>query len=236
MEKLLNELVERLKKAYGDRLISVVLYGSAADGDYHRKFSDLNVLSILNEVTPDELAGAESIFRWWRGHGNPSPLLLSEAEAASSSHAFPIEFRDIQRSHRVLYGKEVVAGAAADCSFYRVQVGHELRARLLRLRQKAAGIFSDNDLLRRLLADSVSTFCVLFRHALALLGEEPPPSKREVMLRVQERFGVDPQPFQTLLDLREQRIKPPEVDPANLLEAYLRGISAVVEAVERLET
>ena len=57
-----------------------------------------------------------------------------------------------------------------DDSFYRAQVEHDLRAKLLRLRQKAAGMLSDEDLLRRLLADSLSTFCVLFRHALHLSG------------------------------------------------------------------
>ena len=54
---------------------------------------------------------------------------------------------------------------------------HELRAKLLRVRQKAGGMLSDPDLLRRLLLDSVSTFCVLFRHAVWLAGGDAPSSK-----------------------------------------------------------
>ncbi len=64
----------------------------------------------------------------------------------------------------------MISSLVVDDSFYRAQVEHDLRAKLLRLRQKASGMMSDADLLRRLLLDSVSTFCVLFRHALLLHG------------------------------------------------------------------
>ena len=39
--------------------------------------------------------------------------------------------------------------------------------------RRRADVLSENDLLLRLMADSVSTFCVLFRHALRLGGEQP---------------------------------------------------------------
>ena len=45
----------------------------------------------------------------------------------------------------------MISALVIDDSFYRAQVEHELRAKLLRLRQKAAGMLSDQDLLRRLL-------------------------------------------------------------------------------------
>ncbi len=82
MDKLLTQLIGKLQKAYGERLVSVVLYGSAAAGDHHADFSDINVLCILSEISPRELAAGEGIFRWWREQGSPSPLLLTENEVA----------------------------------------------------------------------------------------------------------------------------------------------------------
>ena len=35
MDKALEQLVEKLQKAYGERLVAVILYGSAAAGDHH---------------------------------------------------------------------------------------------------------------------------------------------------------------------------------------------------------
>lgn len=235
MEKVLNQLVERLQKAYAERLVSVVLYGSAAADDHQARFSDFNVLCVLTEATPRELTSAEETFRWWRELGSASPLLLTEQELASSTDCFAIEFNDIKRQHRVLYGKDVVTPLVLNNRFYRAQVEHDLRAKLLRLRQKACGMMSDSDLLRRLLLDSVSTFCVLFRHALVLHGVDTPGTKRAVIESARQHFGIDSLPFERLLDVREERVKPRDVEPVLLLPSYLQGIFTVIAAVDRLE-
>ncbi len=235
MEKQLNELVERLKRAYGSRLVSAVLYGSGAGGDHTARYSDMNVLCVLSEITPEEMGQSEPIFRWWREQGSPAPLLLTEHEFATSHDCFPIEFHDIRRQHRVLYGKDVVSSVEVDNSFYRAQVEHELRAKLLRLRQKASAVLSDKELLRALLADSLSTFCVLFRHALMLKGHEAKMKKREVIAQARDIFGISGEPFDRLLDLRESKIKAKELDPNAILGPYLREISVVIDVVDSIE-
>src|SRR3984885_9539683 len=231
----LDQLVEKLRKGLGSELISVVLYGSAAVGDHDENFSDFNVLCVLNQITPAQLGATETIFRWWREQGNPSPLLLTEHEVRTSTDCFAIEFHDIREHHRILHGADVVSTLEIDRSFYRAQVEHDLRAKLLRLRQKASGILSDKGVLRRLLVDSISTFCVLFRHALILHGVDVPGKKREIIARAQERFAIDPGPFHSLLDLREEKINPKEIEREALLAAYLNEIGKVIDAVDSLE-
>jgi hypothetical protein len=235
MERKLNQLVERLTKAYGDRLKSVILYGSAAAGDYQGKFSDLNVLCVLDEVTPRELADSTKIVHWWHEQGNPSPLLMSREEMRNGTDSFAIEFQDIRERHRVLYGEDFARELEIDTRFYRAQIEHDLRAKLLRLRQKAAGALADQNVLRTLLADSVSTFCVLFRHAMRLAGAEAGFEKREVVEHARERFGISPAPFEKLLDLREGKIKPRDIDPVPLLAEYMKQIQVVIDAVDALE-
>jgi predicted nucleotidyltransferase len=231
----LDPLVEKLRKALGPDLISVVLYGSAATGEHDEKFSDFNVLCVLTRIEPVQLAATETIFRWWRQRGNPAPLLLTEHEVRTSTDCFPIEFHDIKEHHRILYGADVVSSLEIDRSFYRAQVEHDLRAKLLRLRQKASGILSDKDVLRRLLVDSISTFCVLFRHALILQGVPAPARRREIIERTRETFGIDPAPFNTLLDRREQKIQPKDIQSEALLAAYMKEIGKVIDAVDSLE-
>jgi hypothetical protein len=141
----------------------------------------------------------------------------------------------MQSHHRLLFGKDVIPALVVEDTFYRAQVEHDLRAKLLRLRQKASGMLADQNLLRSLLLDSVSTFCVLFRHALRLHGVDGPPQKRDVLRLAAERFGIDAAPFEKLLDVREARIKPKEMDPLTVLAAYLRAIDTVIDAVDRLE-
>jgi hypothetical protein len=235
MEKLLTQLIGKLQKAYGERLVSVVLYGSAATGDHHADFSDINILCVLSEISPRELSSGEDIFRWWREQGSPSPLLLTEHELVASADCFAIEFHDIQRQHRLLHGKDVITSLLIEDTFYRAQVEHDLRAKLLRVRQKAGGMLSNPDLLRRMLLDSVSTFCVLFRHALILRGADAPALKRDVIQRAREVFAIDAAPFEKLLDVREGRLKPRDIDPVLLLASYLKEISQVIDAVDQIE-
>lgn len=234
MEKKLQELVDRLRQAQQDRLLAVILYGSAATGDHHEEFSDLNVLCVLTQVTPTELAACEPIFKWWQGDGNPAPLLLSDAEVRTSTDCFPIEFHDMQERRRVLFGKDVIVGLVIDKTFYRAQVEHELRAKLLRLRQKAAGVLSDKQALLRLMIDSVSSFFVLSRHALLLSGIEVEWQKRAVASNL-PTIGVDSAPFDTLLDLRERKKTSGDVETETLFANYLKQIEALVAHVDRLE-
>jgi hypothetical protein len=234
MQKILNELVERLRDAHQDRLVSVILYGSGAHDGPVDKYSDLNVMCVLTGITVKDLARSEPIFRWWREEGNPAPLLMSELEVQTSTDCFTIEFHDMQERRRVLFGKDIIAGLTIDRSFYRAQVEHELRAKLLRLRQKAGGVLSDGKALLRLMLDSVSTFCVLARHALLLAGGEAGWHKRDIAGKLGE-LGADPAPFRTLLDLREQKKDDTTVDPATLFEKYLKQIEAIVSHVDRLE-
>ncbi len=236
MQKLLDELVNRLQKGFGSTLASVVLYGSAASGDHHQKFSDLNILCVLSQITTKELEIADPIMRWWREKDNPSPLLLTQEEIRSSTDCFPIEFHDIKDQGRVLHGYHPLDGIEIDDHDYRAEVEHELRSKILRLRQKAAGVIHDRSLLLRLMTDSVSTFCVLLRHTLALTGEPRKAAKREVLEQARIKFGIDISPFSTLLDLREEKIKAGAVSSAvELLERYLKEVQVIASIVDGIE-
>jgi hypothetical protein len=234
-DKVLQQLVEKLLAAHGRSLISVVLYGSAAGAEHHADYSDLNVFCVLAAVTPKELAASEPVFTWWRNQHQPAPLLMSEHEMRASTDCFPIEFKDMLERRKVLHGADVVAGLEVDEVFYRAQVEHDLRAKLLRVRQKAAGVLSNSELLIRLMADSLSTFCVLGHHALHLSGEDAPWGKRDIATRCAERFGLNPLSFYTLLDLREGRVKARDLDTAALFATYLEAIGALVDAVDKLD-
>jgi hypothetical protein len=166
--------------------------------------------------------------------GNPAPLLLDQIEVTSAADCFPIEFHDIKERRRVLDGSDVMEAVEIDDKYYRAQVEHELRAKLLRLRQKAAGVLSHKDLLLGLMADSLSTFAVLTRHALRLAGVTTIWQKRQVFEQAGERFGIDPAPFGRILDFRETKVWTKNVEPAVLFDAYLEQICKLVSAVDRL--
>jgi len=234
MDKL-KELVTKLERAYNDRLVSVVLYGSGASEGEHHKFSDLNVLCVLKQVTPRELSEGEPILRWWREHGHPSPLLMSEEEAHHSADCFPIEFRDMKDRRKVLSGVDVIADVHVDTKNYRAQIEHELRAKLIRLRQKGAQVLSDPVELLKLCVESVSTFCMLGRHALVVSGATPKSERRAVVHQLGQTLKMDMSPFDILLDIREDKPGMDPGDPGELFAMYLERIQRLIEFVDGLE-
>jgi len=235
MEKLLTQLTEKLKDAFERRLVSVTLYGSAAAGEHNRSFSDLNVFCVVTELTSRELADSEPVFRWWREQGHPSPLLMSREEVLHSTDSFPIEFLDMRERRRVLYGEDIVAELQIDDRYHRAELEHELRSKLLRLRQKATAVLSDREMLVRLMADSASTFLVLIRHSLLAARKEAPRQRRALLAAAGEAFCFEPRALYTLVDLREEKKKAREIDAIPLLDQYMGEIQAVIAAVDRQE-
>lgn len=233
MEQKLTNLVERLKTAFDGRLVSAILYGSAAMGDWHERSSDLNILCVLNQLTPVELRDSEPIFRWWREQGNPPPLLLTEEEVRTSTDCFPMEFHDMQEHRRVLHGTDVIHDLVIDRSYYRAQVEHELRAKQIRLRQHAAAVLSNAERLTNLMTESISTFCVLGRHALILNGDEPRWKKREVVAALEKAMKQPLNASNEILAIRAAGKRDSKRDAVSLLEQYLLEIEALVRFVDQ---
>ena len=85
--------------------------------------------------------------------------------------------------------------------------------------------------------DSISTFCVLFGHALIALGQPPAHSKREAVERAASLAGANPTGFQSILDLREGKIKQSDIDIEVTLRTYLEFVEVLTNEVDRrLET
>ena len=70
-------------------LLSVVLYGSAASGEYVEGRSNINCLVLLKEVTPDELRKCAARLPEWHKQGISTPLFVDPAYVRSSVDVFP---------------------------------------------------------------------------------------------------------------------------------------------------
>ncbi len=107
VHEAVKNLVERLHEAARDNLESIILYGSAARGDFHDAHSDLNILCILRSPCAAELARVSAVVKWWiTVHHQPAPLFFGADELRQSADVFAIELLDMQQSHRVLYGAD----------------------------------------------------------------------------------------------------------------------------------
>jgi hypothetical protein len=145
---------------------------------------------------------------------------------------FPIEFLDMSRAHKVLYGQDPLEGLEIPQRNLRHQLEYELRGKLIRLRELYISASKDTERLSALMTDSLSSFVVLFRHVLGLLGHTSTATKRETILELGERAGIEVTPFLHVLALREQA-KTLSLDQATeYFTAYLKAVEAVIRRVD----
>jgi len=233
-EKLINEFVSRMKQAAGDNLQSVVLYGSAASGEFHPDFSNVNLLCVLRQTSFPALEALAPVVKWWTSQKHHPPLLLTREELERSADVFSIELLDMKRRHRVLSGDDVLSALAIPMHFHRAQLEYELREKMILLRQSLLLAGSNKKRLWDLLLSSFSTFITLFRHALIAMGDPVPNSKRETVQKLAARTAFDPSAFLQLLDIREHTADRKQFEAAEVFSRYLTAIQQVITTVDTM--
>ncbi len=231
VNEALKNLVERLHEAAAENLESILLYGSAVRGDFHEAHSDLNVLCTLRSLRVEDLARVAGTVKWWTSvQKQPALLFLTAEELRHAADVFAIELLDMQQSHRVLYGPDVVSGINVPMNLHRIQVEHELRTLLLRLRQHFLLHAESQQELYAVLAKSFSSALTLLRHTLIAFGEQPPATTRDLFVRLAALTGVNAAGFEVVLSLRNS--KGPESNVAPLYGTYLTALEKVIAALD----
>ncbi|MFT3746300.1 MAG: hypothetical protein QM785_18670 [Pyrinomonadaceae bacterium] len=231
-----HAFIDDLKATHGKNLSSVILYGSAAAGDFVAKRSDYNILIAMHNIGPEDLRNAHACVREWARMGNPVPVYFTVSELQNAADVFPIEFHQMSIARKVLYGPDVLAGLEISDKFLRLQAEYELRSKLIQLRRQYIPASASVDGLKRLMADSLSSFSALFRAVLILQGFSPPATKHEIVALTANKLDIDGTPFEKIFDIRENKFagKLDEKGANALFGEYLEQIENVINAVDSI--
>jgi predicted nucleotidyltransferase len=233
-EKQISEFVTRLQQAAGPNLESVILYGSAASGEYDPDYSNINILAVLKETALPKLLALAPAVEPWTKEKHPAPLLITREELERSADVFSIELMDMQRQHRLLFGPDVVASLQIPMNLHRAQLEYELREKLILLRQRLLVSASDENRTWHLLLRSLPAFTTLFRHALIAQAQPVPATKRESVKALAAILAFDASPFDHLLDIREHRSDLKQFRVQDIAGRYLAAVEQVTAAVDKM--
>lgn len=234
MDNQFRAFIDDLRATHGTNLESVILYGSAAAGDFVPQQSNYNLLIALHKITPKELRHAHASIREWSKMGHPVPVYFTVSELQNAADVFPIEFHQMEAARRVLYGTDVLDGVSISDQYLRHQVEYELRSKLLRLRREYIPASESVDGLKDLMAESLGSFATLFRAALLLKGVRAPVTKHEVVALTVQEFGLEGIPFEKIFNIRENNFTEnlEEVGANRLFAEYMEQIEKMIDAVD----
>jgi len=233
-EKQVSEFVERLQKAAGTNLESLILYGSAVSHHYDPEYSNINLLCVVKDTALSKLLALAPATQWWTKQKHPEPLIMTRQELERSADVFAIELLDMQQQHRVLFGPDVAASLEIPMHLHRAQVEYELREKLILLRQRMLLAAGDRKRTWDLLLRSLPAFVTLFRHALVAQGQSVPATRHEAVKALAANLGWDASPFEQVLDVRERRAERGQFDVQELAAGYLAAVEQVTAAVDRM--
>jgi len=233
-----SALIDDLRATHGSNLASVILYGSAAVGDFVKNQSDYNLLIALKEITPKELRNSQAAMREWNRLGHPIPVYFTVNELQTAADVFPIEFHQMERARKVLFGADVLANINISDEFLRHQTEYELRSKLILLRRHYIAVSNSVPGLTNLMAESLSSFAALFRAVLLLHGIEPPVNKHKIVALTAQQLKLNGVPFEKVFNIRENNYAQSldEVSANQLFADYMREVENVIAAVDNLKT
>jgi len=117
----LRELVDHLSKALGQKLLSVLIYGSKASGEYREDRSDVNVFILIEDASWETLEHLAAPVRRWTRAGHAMPVFVPKSELQIYADSLPIEFLDMQDHHKVVFGADPLQGLTVDPAHLRGQ-------------------------------------------------------------------------------------------------------------------
>ncbi len=234
MDKTLDKIRHEVGKAFKQELISLMVYGSAAVNDHQQGSSDINILVVVNDITMDVLDRLRKLIRPLAKAGVNTPLLMTKEHIERSSDVFPIEFLEIKEKHLVLQGEDMFAHLEIETTNLRHECEHELKGRLLRLRQSYLEVGEHVKELKDLLVAAHQANLPSFRTALRLKGIVPPLAKEAVLESLAATFGLNKEVFVKLKLLKQGDLKLTFPMLRGLLETYLHEVEKVARAIDRL--
>jgi hypothetical protein len=227
VDPFLTEVDRVLSQGY-----SAVLYGSAARGDFIPGRSDINLMLVLDQLTPTVLRSLSRGFSAWRKSMPEPPLILSRGEWNRASDAFPIEITDMRLSYQVLRGPDPLDGVQVDRTDLRKALEREFRGKLLRLRQGYSTYAPDPAALGSLGLQSAATILVLLRGVLTIAGKPVPREAIELASAAASLIGFEAEHVMRVVrhrSDREWRCGAPE------FESYMTAVEQTAGFVDQLQ-
>jgi hypothetical protein len=185
----------------------------------------------LVTIDINELHRVAPVVTWWaREMREPAPLFFLTEELARSTDVYAIESLDIKRSHRVLFGKDVVASLEIPMNLHRVEVERNMRDLLLKLRQHVLHAGLNEMELTAVMKRTISGAKTLLRHTLLTFGEEPPLEPKDIFARVEVLTGASAEAFGEVYDFRTTSVW--TKDSFHAYDAYMHAMEKVVVALD----
>ncbi len=234
IEQSINTFVDAAKTAFGSDLVSIIMYGSAAEGRM-RATSDVNTLLVLKRFEQAHADAMREPLRLAHATIQMNTMFLLESEVPTAMEAFAVKFADIAARHRVLYGTDPFAAVEPSRDALVRRLKQVLMNLQLRLRERYVLLSLREEQLALVIAEAAGPLRSSAASLLHLEGQAPLPPKEALEKIVAEMTDAN---FAAVLlqmsTAREDRqLAPGQASPTTI--GLIEVTRRLRERVERLK-
>ena len=234
VQDILTRFVAQINQQWTADLGALVLFGSAARGDFIMGRSNINVLLIVRHLSVEVLQRAGQLQRQWAKHQIVAPLLMTEEDLVKSRSLFPLEFLQMTHSHVLLAGHDPFSETRVDTTRLGWQCEHELMANLLRVRQRFIEGEGRIEAVQALLILSITAVLPCIRGLLFCLGQPSTEKDIPILEKLPTTVQFDPTMFLDILKIKRGLSSPGSLEWLKAYERYLQSLELFMGRVQEI--
>lgn len=234
VRETLEKYLTSLRKDWQADLEGVVLFGSAARGDFITGRSNLNILMMAGHLSVDLLQRAGRLHRQWAKHQIVAPLIMTQDELRRSCHLFPLEYIQMQDHRVILMGQDPFATLQIEDKQLGWQCEQELVANLIRLRQRFVEGEGRAEAIQALLILSITAVLPCLRGLLRVLGQPSRGKDAEVLQRLPQALQFESTVLSEILHIKRGMSSPGSLEWHKVYERYRQNLDSLWERVQTL--
>jgi hypothetical protein len=223
-----------VRSALGAEFLAAYLTGSALTQGFNERVSRVNLLVVSRSLNLDVLDAVRNGMPKEKKAARFQPLFVTQRQLEKSLDVFPIEWIDIQERHLLIEGQDVLGTIEVPRGNLRLQLEHELRGRLVGLRQAYLAAGQHPEQLAGVLESGASGFAALCRTLLRLQGESPPAEPSKVIERVADVFRLNAEGLLAAHMMRYGGANPKGADVLALYRKFLVEVERLVNAIDEM--
>ncbi len=219
---------------YPGQVGCAAIYGSGVGQNYVPNRSDINSVVILNEIGFDHLNRALKVIAGGIKKRIAAPLFLTQEHIMSSRDVFPVEFLDIKENHVVVFGEDIFASLDIPQNNLKLFCAHELKGKLIRIRQVYLERGLNAPMVEALLKGSLHALVPIFRNLVRLKNGGVQVDKTKIIEGLANAYQLDGRVFLDILKHRTHGLRIPPARSGELMSKYLVELEKLARAVDKI--
>lgn len=171
VRKTLTNFVQTAKEACASNLVSVVLFGSAAEGRM-RASSDVNLILVTKEFEVSQVDLLREVLRIAYAAIRMNVMFILESEISAASDAFAVKFSDVLNRNRILFGSDPFKNMEVSRTATLQRLRQVIVNLMLRLRERYALVSLREEQLVPIIADIAGPIRTCAATILSLEGKK----------------------------------------------------------------